>query len=206
MTDPNGRPITQGLYGVRGAGATTAQRTINRSEMLFIGDSHTWGFQMAIDNSRVPRGAPPQLGEPGTHVDQWARGSMASRLAQGLAGRPREVFISLGTNDGIHGRHRDPDQLRADIRRLVGTIRDSGTPPPNITWIQAPHATSDEAGISATRAIIRSELAQLGVGIIDPSRRELGGELRRNAHHPSHPAGYKALIDEFFRPRFDVAR
>ena len=204
MADPNARPITEGLYGVRGATGPTSQRTIRRSEMLFIGDSHTWGFQMAIDDSRVPQGAPPQLGEPGTRIDQWARGSMAGRLAHGLAGQPREVFISLGTNDGIQGRHRDPEQLREDIRALITIIRDSGRPPPNITWIQAPQTTSDEAGITATRGIIRSELEQLGVAIIDPSTRELGGNLRRNAHHPSYPAGYKALIDEFFRRRFDV--
>ncbi len=203
MADPN-RSITEGLYGVRAAAGPTAQRVINRSEMLFIGDSHTWGFQMAIDNGRPPRGAPPQLGEPGTHIDQWARGSMAERLRQGLAAHPREVFISLGTNDGIHGRHRDAEQLRRDIATLITTIRDSGRPPPNITWLQAPHAESDEAGIAATRAIVRSELERLGVGIIDPSGRRLTGDLRRNDHHPSYPGGYRALIDEFFRPRFDV--
>ena len=204
MADPGSRPLLEGLYSVGGAARPAEQRTINRSEMLFIGDSHTWGFQMAIDNNRVPRGAPPQLGQPGTNIDEWARGAMASRLAQGLAGRPREVFISLGTNDGINGRHRDPDQLRADIRSLVSTIRNSGQPPPNITWIQAPQATANEPAIAATRALIRSELASLGVGVIDPSSRALTGDLRRNAHHPSYPAGYKALIDEFFRPRFNV--
>ena len=169
MADPN-RPLTEGLYGTRAPTPVAPlgqARTVNRSEMLFVGDSHTDAIQKAYDGNR-DRGLPPATFRNGATASHWAPpdGAGWPRLMRALEQRPREVVVSLGTNDGAN--RRSAAAIQSDITNIVRAIRHVEATP---TFILPPTGNSPDAAVNARidagRDVVRATLDRLGVGYID---------------------------------------
>lgn len=189
------------------APTATGRPTVQRSEMLFVGDSHTFGFQVGLDRGRNTTGVRQPVFQNGSKTDEWAPGGkLHGRLSEALRNRPREVVISLGTNDGFDlrtpGNPRGgitEEQFRRNIRGLIGAIR-NGDNPPNISWITPPHPSRGTEPVGAARRILMEELRAANVNVIDAWSTQVP---LRDGVHPTM-AGYETLARQRIDTAFDI--
>lgn len=189
------------------APAGTAPRTVARGDMLFVGDSHTWGFQYGLDKDHGTTGVRRPVFQNGSRTDQWGPGgTLNGQLREALRTRTREVVISLGTNDGLDLRTpKNPrgsiteDQLRQSIRGLIGAIRDRDNPP-NISWITPPQPSRSAESVGIARRILMEELRAAGVSIIDAWSTRVP---LRDGIHPTLE-GYETLARQRIATAFDI--
>ncbi len=105
-------------------------RADQRPLVLFLGDSLTAGYGLALDEAypeRVEallngRGLPIQALNAGVSGDTTAGG--LERVGALLERRPAIVFIELGANDGLRGQ--PVDGIASNLRAIVGRARESG--------------------------------------------------------------------------------
>jgi lysophospholipase L1-like esterase len=122
-----------GIVGL--ASLTVGPRLEPGDRVLLIGDSLAVGLKPHLAKLSQEYGT-HLLAKPssGTNMVQWLSGPDGAWLKQALATfKPTHVLVSLGTNDAYA--NFTPEQIQANIRKLVHQIRDAGA---KVVWLGPP--------------------------------------------------------------------
>lgn len=184
-----GTPVAR----VTGGGSHPALQEGDR--VLLVGDSLSVGLTGPLGtlarNEKLSFSSGP--GESGSTLTDWAPGGkLHARLQNGLAQRPRVVFISLGTNDAYFNTAAAQAEF-SKIDAIIKTVKDSGA---SLIWIGPPTLPATSNGNNKNNIIIPAIQSRVPTADYFPSDQYTFGRAPDQIHATG--AGYSTWASQLW--------